>query len=97
MSAIFVDTWAWYALVDAADSDHPLAQIANEELLNRGHTFVTTNLIVAEALALIRYHLHHAAALSPDVAATDRFRLVTTGADQRRARGRSMDDLCAVR
>jgi uncharacterized protein len=63
MSAIFVDTWAWYALVDVADSDHSLAQIANEELLNRGHTFVTTNLVVAETLTLIRYHLHHAAAL----------------------------------
>ena len=63
MSAIFIDTWAWYALVDKTDSDHDVAQLALEELLNGGYTFVTTNFVIAETLTLIRYNLHHQAAV----------------------------------
>lgn len=63
MSAIFIDTWAWYALVDTTDSDHDAAQLALEELLNGGYTFVTTNFVIAETLTLIRYNLHHQAAV----------------------------------
>lgn len=63
MSSVFVDTWAWYALADAADADHTLAQLANEQLLDEGYTFVTTNFVLAEAVTLIRYNLHHAAAV----------------------------------
>ena len=63
MTAVFVDTWAWYALTDRADDDHLLAQLANEELLESGHTFVTTNFVLDETLTLIRYHVGHAAAV----------------------------------
>jgi predicted nucleic acid-binding protein len=63
VNRIFVDTWAWYALADTRDADHEAAQKANERLIDRGHTFVTTNFVLAEALTLIRYHLHHAAAV----------------------------------
>jgi predicted nucleic acid-binding protein len=63
MSRVFVDTWAWYALADAADSDHAVAQLANEELLDGGVTFVIANLVLAEAITLIRYNLHHSAAV----------------------------------
>lgn len=63
MNAIFVDTWAWYALLDTADSDHLVAQLANEELVNAGYAFVTTNFVVDETLTLIRYHLDHATAV----------------------------------
>jgi predicted nucleic acid-binding protein len=63
MSRIFVDTWAWYALADIADADHMRAKIVNEQLLDQGHTFVTTNFVVSETLTLIRYHLHHQAAV----------------------------------
>lgn len=63
MTQIFVDTWAWYALVDVADNDHALAQIANEDLLNAGYTFVTTNFILAETLTLIRYTIGHSVAV----------------------------------
>lgn len=61
MTSVFVDTWAWYALVDTNDDDHALAQLANEELLAKGHTFVTTNFVLDETLTLIRYNVHHAA------------------------------------
>ena len=33
VTRVFVDTWAWYALADAADIDHDLARVANEQLL----------------------------------------------------------------
>ncbi|MGC9394046.1 MAG: type II toxin-antitoxin system VapC family toxin [Anaerolineae bacterium] len=63
MSRIFVDTWAWYALADIADADHVLAKLLNEQLLDQGHTFVTTNFVLSETVTLIRYHLHHQAAV----------------------------------
>lgn len=63
MNKIFVDTWAWYALADTADTDHILAQLANEQLLADNYTFVTTNFVLAETLTLIRYKLHHTAAV----------------------------------
>ena len=63
MSQIFCDTWAWYALVDAGDADHETARQTNERLLDEGHTFVTTNFVLDETITLIRYHLHHAAAV----------------------------------
>jgi len=63
MNKIFVDTWAWYALTDAADTDHALAQPANEKWLDDGYTFITTNFVVDEAITLIRYNLHHQAAV----------------------------------
>lgn len=63
MSVIFIDTWAWYALVDTTDSDHPVAQLALEELLEGDYTFVTTNFVIAETVTLIRYNLHHQAAI----------------------------------
>jgi uncharacterized protein len=63
MNKVFVDTWAWYALADATDADHARARVTNDRLLNEGNVFVTTNLILAEAITLLRYHLHHAAAV----------------------------------
>jgi predicted nucleic acid-binding protein len=63
MSRVFVDTWAWYALADKADADHELAQLTNDELLDAGHTFVTTNFVLDETLTLIRYNVSHTAAV----------------------------------
>lgn len=61
---IFVDTWAWYALADAKDHDHSLAIAANADLLDNGYTFVTTNFVFSEAVTLIRYKMHHTAAVA---------------------------------
>lgn len=63
MNIIFVDTWAWYALADTRDHDHSVAQLANEELLDKEYTFVTTNFVLSETLTLIRYNIGHAAAV----------------------------------
>lgn len=63
MNIIFVDTWAWYALVDTQDHDHIVAKLANEELLDKDYISVTTNLVLTETLTLIRYHISHSAAI----------------------------------
>ncbi len=63
MKQIFIDTWAWYALIDRNDRDHKLAKSTNKQLLQEGYQLVTTNFVLAEAITLIRYHLHHAAAV----------------------------------
>ena len=63
MNRVFVDTWAWYALTDPSDVDHELARLANDELLDAGHIFVTTNFVLDETLTLIRYSVSHAAAV----------------------------------
>ena len=63
MNKIFVDTWAWYALVDVKDADHTLAQETNEQLLRDGYIFITTNFVLDEAITLIQYNLHHQAAV----------------------------------
>ena len=51
------------ALTDRADGDHLLAQLTNAELLEEGHTFLTTNFVLDETLTLIRYHVSHKAAV----------------------------------
>jgi predicted nucleic acid-binding protein len=56
---IFVDTWAWYALIDRSDTDHKTAKTVNTRLINQGHTFVTTNFVLSESLTLIRYKMRH--------------------------------------
>lgn len=63
MPAIFVDTWAWYALADRKDSDHSVAETANLQLLADEYTFVTTNFVLSESVTLIRYKMYHAAAV----------------------------------
>lgn len=62
MAEVFVDTSAWYPIVVANHPDH--AEVANtlRDLLKAGDRLVTTNLVVAEAHALL---LHRA---SRDVA-----------------------------
>ena len=44
-------------------ADHDLARLTNDELLDEQVTYVTTNLVFAEALTLIRYRLSHQAAI----------------------------------
>lgn len=62
MSA-FVDTWAWLALIDKRDDNHVVAQVASEELIEQKTLLVTTNFVLAEATTLIRYKVHHPAAV----------------------------------
>ena len=54
MNRIFVDTGAWYALIDRRDPDHP----AVKEILNHWKgRLVTSNFVVDESVTLLRYRL----------------------------------------
>ncbi len=60
---IFVDSGAWYTLVDAGDNFHMAASRVYARLVKAQHTLVTTNLVLAEANALILRRVNQAAAL----------------------------------
>jgi predicted nucleic acid-binding protein len=61
MKTIFVDTSAWYALVDADDSDHSAAVVFHS---GNKIPLVTTNAVFSETLTLIRYRIGIDAALT---------------------------------
>jgi predicted nucleic acid-binding protein len=54
MKRIFVDTGAWYALVDAKDPDHARVVPCFQDFQGR---LVTSNFVVDEVLTLTRYRL----------------------------------------
>lgn len=61
--SILVDTGAWYALADSADSHHAEARRFYAERL-REDVFLTTDLVVAETWSLVASHLGRPAALT---------------------------------
>lgn len=61
MKGIFVDTSAWYALVDADDSDHAAAVTFHT---TNKIPLVTTDALFSETLTLIRYRIGIDAALT---------------------------------
>jgi predicted nucleic acid-binding protein len=54
MKSVFVDTSAWYALVDADDSDHAVAVAFHT---GNKIPLITTNALFSETLTLIRYRI----------------------------------------
>ena len=61
---VFVDTSAWYPLVDQRHSDHTMLADALRDRVRAGARVVTTNLVLAESHALILRRVHRAAALA---------------------------------
>jgi len=59
MKRVFVDTGAWYALVDAKDPDHPPVAAC---LAQYGGRLVTSNFVFDETVTLLRYRLSYRAA-----------------------------------
>ena len=59
MNGIFVDTGAWYALVDTDDADHGVAAAF---LAANAVPLITTNAVLSETVTLIRYRISHEAA-----------------------------------
>lgn len=51
---LMVDTWAWIALYNPDDQYHDVAQLANEELLEAGYHWLTTNFVLDEAYTALR-------------------------------------------
>lgn len=85
MNGIFVDTGAWYALVDCDDTDH---RVAAAFLTANTIPLITTNFVYSETITLIRYRLGHGLALSfgQKLKESSFVRVVTvTPADEERA------------
>jgi predicted nucleic acid-binding protein len=47
---IFVDTWAWIALLDHTDQFHKVAQKAHAKLLKKRSKFVTSDFVINELI-----------------------------------------------
>ena len=62
MNAIFVDTWAWYALANKRDSEHERAKAIINDITNQNTPLVTTSLVIYESVTLTRYDLGYPAA-----------------------------------
>ena len=58
---IFVDTSAFFAVLDADDANHLAAKRSWEELLRQDETLVTTSYVLVETLALLQNRLGMAA------------------------------------
>jgi len=59
---VFIDTSAFYALMDRSDSYHEKAKLLWAFLLDKNSSFKTTNYIIIETLALIQSRLGFEAA-----------------------------------
>lgn len=47
---IFVDTWAWIALLDETDQYHPVAQKAHRSLQKKRQKYVTSDFVLNELI-----------------------------------------------
>lgn len=54
---IFVDTSAFFALLDRDDANHQKAKKTWSDLLNPENTFITSNYVIVESFALIQHRL----------------------------------------
>ncbi|MDY6854421.1 MAG: PIN domain-containing protein [Thermodesulfobacteriota bacterium] len=63
MREIFIDTWAWCALINKMDSGHKAAQKANKDLVDQGYLYITSNFILDESYTLIRSRIGYKVAV----------------------------------
>lgn len=63
MLKVFIDTWAWCALVNKKDAAHESAKRLNKELLEQNYLFITTNFVLDETYTLIRSRIGYKAAI----------------------------------
>jgi predicted nucleic acid-binding protein len=85
MSTVFVDTSAFFALVDPTDTNHRHAKTHLKRLLRGRHPLLTTTDIFDESVTLIRYRLGHNPALTfgTELRASSWCRLVDVTAETR--------------
>ena len=61
--SVFVDTSAFYALLDRSDRWHSKARQGFEQFAQERRALFTSNLVVAETYVLVRHALGHAVAI----------------------------------
>jgi predicted nucleic acid-binding protein len=85
MSTVFVDTSAFFALVDPTETNHRRAKAHLKSLLRGRHTLLTTTDVFDESVTLIRYRVGHAPALTfgTELRASSWCRLVDVTAETR--------------
>ncbi|GKT09315.1 type II toxin-antitoxin system VapC family toxin [Desulforhabdus sp. TSK] len=54
---IFIDTSAFYALLDRDDANHPRARVAWTSMLEGTNSFFTSNYVLVESHALLQHRL----------------------------------------
>jgi hypothetical protein len=79
---VFVDAAAWVAIVDRGATHHQAAVACHQRLMNERRTFVTTNLVVAEAHALILRYGGYRIAMSFLASVRPALRMVKVFADE---------------
>lgn len=81
---IFIDTSAFYSLLDRDDAHHPRAKRVWSELLQAIHTLVTSNYILVETVALLQHRLGLEAvrAFHADILPLINIEFVASGAHQ---------------
>jgi len=63
MKRIFVDSWAWIAMVDRQDSNHERVDQINNKPLDDGYFFATSNFVFGEVVTALRYQVGYEEAL----------------------------------
>ena len=56
---VFVDTSGWIAIVDDSDKHHPEAKPHHLQLFEKRAVLLTSNYVLAETYAWLRYHAGH--------------------------------------
>jgi len=62
-AALFMDTWGWGTISNPEEIGHQKVKEILWNLPKSGTHLVTTNLVLAETYTLVRFRIHHQAAL----------------------------------
>lgn len=62
-SKIFVDTWGWFAIANAKETEYQVMNRILDSLLKSRIHLVTTDFILDETYTLVRLKTHHSLAL----------------------------------
>ena len=90
---IFIDTSAWYAIIDKNDQDHAAA-VSKIQILDR--PLVTSNYIFDEILTLLKTkdRVYHCNSIRPKVVGSRSFNF---GSNNRRGRDKSLGNISPIR
>jgi len=62
-SLLFVDTWGWCTVSNPKETQHQQVREIMETLPESGKRLITTNFVLDETYTLVRFRVHHQAAV----------------------------------